>query len=77
MNEMNSLTASWTQCLASFAIFAFSGKARFMILETFAIGRREKVVGSSPSTGLVFCTVGIIMPAVVFILKILGLRERI
>jgi hypothetical protein len=36
MNEINSLTHSCIHSLASFAIFAFSGRAVFMILATGA-----------------------------------------
>lgn len=38
MNEMNSLTHSCIHSLASFAIFAFSGRAVFIILATGAKG---------------------------------------
>jgi hypothetical protein len=38
MNEMNSLTHSCIHSFASFAIFAFSGRAVFIILATGAKG---------------------------------------
>ena len=39
MKLMNSETHSWTVSLASFEIFAFPGRAFFIIRPTFAIGR--------------------------------------
>ena len=39
INAMNSDTHSWTHSLASLAILAFSGRARFIIRATLAIGR--------------------------------------
>jgi hypothetical protein len=49
MKAMNSVTHSWTHSFASFAIFALSGSAFFMMREMLAIGR-SAIFSLSPSS---------------------------